>query len=75
MSLVLFALLSIAAAAVWAALSGALLWQAALFCVCCFLALNLLYVIFWVIVAMAGITGAISIFSLVAGVSSSVFSS
>ena len=51
MSLVLFALLSIAAAAVWAALSGALLWQAALFCVCCFLALNLLYVIFWVIVA------------------------
>ena len=31
--------------------------------------------IFWVIVAMAGITGAISIFSLVAGVSSSVFSS
>ena len=51
MSLVLFALLSLAAAAVWAAVTGALAWQAALFCVCCFLGLNLLFVIFWVLVA------------------------
>ena len=50
MLLVLFALLALAAAAC-AALSGVPLWQAALLLVGCFLALNLLYVIFWVIVA------------------------
>ena len=51
MLLVLFALLSLAAAAVFAALSGGFSPQAALLFVGCFLALNLLYVIFWVLVA------------------------
>ena len=50
MLLVLFALLSLAAAA-FALASGAPVWQAALLFIGCFLALNLLYVIFWVLVA------------------------
>ncbi len=49
--LLLLALLSLAAAAVYALCKGALSWQAALLFVGCFLALNLLYVIFWAIVA------------------------
>lgn len=51
MLLLIFFLLSLAAACLCTWLAGFALWQGALLLVGCFLALNLLYVLFWVLVA------------------------